>query len=259
MDATDDDFLMDKRQLAGVITARTRAIIPVHLYGKPAPMDPILQLADAQRLLVIEDAAQAHGASIASKRVGSFGACGCFSFHPSKNLAAAGDAGAIVTNSRLGQRRQNEHSLVGLNTKLDGLQAAVLSDKLPKLDTWNAARAQVADWYRQDLQGCPVSFQGLSHDTVQVYHLLPVRTPRRDAMLSFLRAEGVDAVVRYPTPIHLQPAFENYGWQSGQFPVSESLARELLCLPIRPDMQRFEVAYVTERIKKFVANRANAA
>ncbi|MDQ2775380.1 MAG: DegT/DnrJ/EryC1/StrS family aminotransferase, partial [Acidobacteriota bacterium] len=265
VDAVEDTFLMNTAQVEAAITTRTRVIIPVHLYGKPTPMRELLSIAERDQILLIEDAAQAHGAEKDGQRVGSFGAAGCFSFHPSKNLAAAGDAGAIVTNSKdlagridlyrsLGQAGQNNHVVVGLNSKLDSLQALILQSKLDRLDDWNQARNRVADSYRARLADAPVSFQSQDARELHVYHLFQMRTPRRDALLQYLRSEGVDAVVRYPQPVHLQPAFAGYGWRPGQFPIAETLARELVCLPIRPDMDEGEVAFVTSKVKQFFAN-----
>ena len=262
VDADSDTFLLDLAQLPGVLTPKTKAIVPVHLFGKPLPMAPVLELAERNRVLVIEDAAQAHGARVGGRRVGSFGVAGCFSFHPSKNLAAAGDAGALVTNDAalvrkfdmyrsLGQRNQNEHLVVGLNSKMDGIQARVLSWKLPRLDEWNRSRAEIAETYRAGLCDLPISFQATDANEVHVYHLFQIRVKGRDRLLSFLRSKGIDAIVRYPTPIHLQPAFERWGWRRGQFPVSERLAEELLCLPIRPAMREEEIQFVIQAVRDF--------
>lgn len=231
VDAKADSYLIDEEQVDALLDGQVRAIIAVHLFGKPVPMLSLLQTAARKNLQVIEDAAQAHGASIHGRRVGSFGAAGCFSFHPSKNLAAAGDAGAIVTNDSelaktldmqrcLGQHRQNEHVLVGLNSKLDAIQARVLSWKLPSLDSWNASRTRIAERYRAELRDLPLFFQAHNEDEVHVYHLFQIRTQHRDALLSSLQARGIDAVIRYPTPIHLQPAFQKWGWRKGDYPVA---------------------------------------
>jgi len=262
VDADENTFLMDTGQVEALVTRRTRVVMPVHLYGKPTCMNRLLDIAERRDLFLVEDAAQAHGARIGGKRVGSFGAAACFSFHPSKNLAAAGDAGAIVTNDptlaakidecrALGQRGQNNHVRVGFNTKLHSLQAKILSAKLPYLDTWNACRRTVAQWYRERLSGVPATFQQESAGEEHVYHLFQIRTPKRDALLKHLIADSIEAAVRYPTPVHLQPAFADYGWQAGQFPVAERLARELLCLPIRQDMTSDEVDYVCGSVRRF--------
>ncbi len=265
IDADARSYLLDIRQLPGLLSPATKAILPVHLFGKPASMPEIMELAAGKSLLVIEDAAQAHGASTKGRRVGSFGIAGCFSFHPSKNLAAAGDAGAVVTDDpclaakidshrALGQQSQNDHVLVGLNTKMDTLQALVLDSKLQHLDEWNRSRAQIAYCYRSELRHLPVSFQSDSPDEVHVYHLFQLQTPHRDALLHFLKGRGIDAVIRYPTPIHLQPAFHKRGWREGQFPVAERLSKELLCLPLRPDMEEAEIEFVVRGVRDFFAN-----
>jgi dTDP-4-amino-4,6-dideoxygalactose transaminase len=225
-------------------------------------MTRLLGIARGAGLSIIEDAAQAHGARWNGRCAGGFGRLGCFSFHPSKNLAAAGDAGAVVTDDQdlalalschraLGQTSQNDHILAGLNTKLDSIQAAILSWKLDKLEQWNEQRAGVAKWYRERLADLPVSFQSTSPDETHVYHLFQVRTLRRDELVAHLRSKEVDAVIRYPVPIHLQPAFGRWNWKLGQFPVAEKLATELVALPIRPDMEAWEVDYVAECMRGF--------
>jgi dTDP-4-amino-4,6-dideoxygalactose transaminase len=262
VDADEDSFLIDEAQVEAALTAKTRVLLPVHLYGKPTPLEGLLKTAEKHGLELIEDAAQAHGARLHGRRVGSLGSLGCFSFHPSKNLAAAGDAGAVVTNSprldervcrlrELGQHGQNNHVAIGLNSKIDAIQALVLSWKLPKLDECNEQRRVVARWYRERLCHLPLRFQSSAPDEAHVYHLFQVRTERRDPLLAYLRSRGIDAVVRYPTPVHLQPAFADYGWRRGQFPVAERLADELLCLPIRPDMAVAEVEYVADTVASF--------
>ncbi len=262
VDADEETFLLDGDAVAAAITPRTRAIVPVHLYGKPTPMEPLLALAQRHGIAIVEDAAQAHGAQIAGRAVGSFGAAGCFSFHPSKNLAAASNGGCVVTNDEdvarfvdayrtHGQLVQHEHIVLGLNTKLDAFQSLILSAKLPKLREWNARRREVARRYRASLGDLPVSFQREDPGETHVYHLFQMRTPERDELLHRLNADGVEATVRYPYPIHLQPPFARFGWREGTFPVAEALGRELLALPIRPDMTDAEVDYVVERVRTF--------
>jgi dTDP-4-amino-4,6-dideoxygalactose transaminase len=225
-------------------------------------MARMLELANKNAVAIVEDAAQAHGSKLDGNRMGSVGLLGCFSFHPSKNLAAAGDGGAIATNDArlageierhrsLGQAGQNHHVVVGYNSKLDAMQAQILHWKLAKLDEWNEARRRVAEWYRERLRDLPLAFQSTSPDELHVYHLFAIRTDRRDELLAHLQRLEVDAVVRYPTPIHLQPAFADYGWKAGQFPVAEKLAKELLCLPIRPNMTTNEVDYVADCARAF--------
>jgi dTDP-4-amino-4,6-dideoxygalactose transaminase len=262
VDADEQSFLINADQIESEMSARTKAIVPVHLFGKPTPMEPILELASRHGLFVVEDAAQAHGARWHDRCVGSFGNVGCFSFHPSKNLAAAGDGGAVITSDEalaqaideirsLGQRGQNNHVRMGCNSKLDAIQARVLSAKLVYLDRWNAARRKIAAAYRDRLQDLPVGFQSQSASEEHVYHLFQIRTTKRDALRKHLVSAGVDAIVRYPQPIHLQPVFASFNWRRGTFPVSEALARELLCLPIRPDLTEVEIDYVCTQIRSF--------
>jgi dTDP-4-amino-4,6-dideoxygalactose transaminase len=262
VDALDDSFLMDTDAAAAAITSSTRAIIPVHLFGKPTPMLDLVAACHKAGVHLIEDAAQAHGACIHGRRVGSFGIAGCFSFHPSKNLAAAGDAGAVVSNDAtfieaidqlraLGQRGQNDHVVVGYNSKLDAIQARILACKLRSLDVWNEKRAYIAEQYRSSLADLPVSFQETGPGETHVFHLFQLRSARRNELLRFLLDHGIDAVIRYPVPIHLQPAFAHYGWRGGEFPVAERLADELLCLPIRPDMLPAEIEFVTSTVRSF--------
>ncbi len=266
VDAEEDTFLIDQVQVTAALSNKTAAVIPVHLYGKPTPLDDLTTIARRKGFHIVEDAAQAHGAIFKGRPVGSCGSLACFSFHPSKNLAAAGDAGAVVTNDEhlathlkrdraLGQEEQNHHLSAGLNSKLDAIQAAILLWKLPHLRKWNLRRNAVAGWYRERLADLPLHFQRTSPDELHAYHLFQIRTDKRDELLSCLRAKGIDAVIRYPVPIHLQPAFRSYGWRAGQFPVAERLARELLALPIRPDMDVWEVDYVSECIREFFLGR----
>jgi dTDP-4-amino-4,6-dideoxygalactose transaminase len=262
VDADEESFLIDESQVSSAITSRTRVILPVHLYGKPTPMRGLLNLAGRKELFIIEDAAQAHGAQIEGGRAGSFGDFGCFSFHPSKNLAAAGDGGAIATGSarqaervrrlrELGQCGQNNHVALGFNSKLDAIQARVLSWKLPQLDVWNERRRRIAAMYRERLSELPIRFQSVTPGEEHVYHLFQIRTKHRDALMNHLQRAGIDVVVRYPCPIHLQEAFNDCKWRAGQFPVAERLAKELLCLPIRPDMRPHEIDYVCHNVAAF--------
>jgi dTDP-4-amino-4,6-dideoxygalactose transaminase len=263
VDADPDTMLMDIDALEACLTSATRAIIPVHLYGKPLAMSRLAEVAASIGAVVVEDAAQAHGARLSTgEYAGTLGLAGCFSFHPSKNLAGAGDGGMIVTDDddlaedltarrTLGQRTQNEHVMVGLNSKLQPLQAVVLRAKLPALSRWNERRAQLAREYRARLEGLPLSFQADGPDEVHAYHLLQVRSRSRDPLLAHLRAAHIDAVVRYPVPVHLQPAFERFGWRKGEFPVAERLADECLCLPLYPEMGDGALDYVTGEVRAF--------
>lgn len=261
VDARPDDFLMDVDQLKGARTPRTKAVIAVHLYGLPLDADPITEFCTRHGLYLVEDCAQAVGAWAGEHRVGSIGDVGCFSFHPSKNLGAAGDAGMITTGDPeiaarvrslryFGQRTRKVHSDLGCNSKLDALQAIVLFHKLPLLDGWNALRREVAARYRERLAGLSLDFQKTSD--AHVYHLFQVRSDDRDQLREHLVARGVDAVVRYPVPIHLQPAFAGIDRPEGSLPVAERLARSLLCLPIRPDLGGDELDAVVDAVREFV-------
>ncbi len=267
VDADDETFLIDQGQVAAAITSRTRAVIPVHLYGKPTPMLGLLRLAADHGFAVVEDAAQAHGAVIHGRQVGSFGTAGCFSFHPSKNLAAASDGGCVTTgDARLarlldahrthGQLVQHEHIVLGVNSKLDAIQSAILIAKLRRLPDWNERRRRIARFYRDGLAGLGLRFQREDPGELHAYHLFQVRTAERDALLAHLRRAGVDATVRYPHPVHLQPPFSGYGWRRGMFPVAEALADQLLCLPIRPDMPHAEAEYVVGAVRAFYGRAA---
>ena len=263
VDADSNTFQMDVNALAAALKPRTKAVVPVHLYGKVMPLEKVCRLADRYGAVVIEDAAQAHGARAAECRAaGAQGLLGCFSFHPSKNLGSAGDGGMVVTSNpslfkdvrhrrALGQRTRNYHVIVGLNSKLHALQAVVLRAKLPRLEGWNEERRTLAAAYRSALRGLPVAFQRDVPGEQHAYHLFQIRVPRyqRDGHLRHLCADGADAVVRYPVPIHLQSAFNTYGWRRGQFPVAEALSRELLCPP-RPSMSDEELAYVVSSVRR---------
>jgi dTDP-4-amino-4,6-dideoxygalactose transaminase len=255
VDCRPDDYLIDLDQVQAAITARTRALVVVHLFGRAVEMSAVRELAQRHGLLVIEDAAQALGARSRGRRVGGLSAAGCFSFAPSKNLAAAGDAGAVTLDDpsvaehlrvlrHFGQSEQNEHRLLGFNSRLDTIQALVLSHKLPYLESWTESRVRIATRYRELLAELPLGFQDPGTDGEHVYHLFHVCTPARNQLLAWLQARGIDAVVRYPHPIHLQPAFAGLGYSRGDFPVSERLAAETLCLPLHHAMSEAQVEEV---------------
>jgi len=262
VDVDENSFLMNNEAAVAQVNSKTRVFLPVHMYGKPTPMGDLLLACKKNTIHLVEDAAQAHGARREGRRVGTFGTLGCFSFHPSKNLAAAGDGGAICTYREdlkkqldalraLGQVGQNNHVYLGYNSKLDSIQAKALSWKLPKLDEWNAKRRDIARIYLEQLKHLPLRFQSWDGKEEHVFHLFAVRTDQRDQLLAHLQSNGIDAVVRYPIPIHLQPAFSDCGWKKGQFPVSEALACELLCLPIRPNLTESEIDYVCASVTSF--------
>ncbi|MFF3224119.1 DegT/DnrJ/EryC1/StrS family aminotransferase [Nocardia suismassiliense] len=255
VDCDHDSHLMDLAAVRAACTSRTRAILAVHLFGRSLDMDQLTTVAADLGIAVIEDCAQAVGARWRDRRVGSIGSIGCFSFHPSKNLAAAGDAGAVTTNDpdlartvrvlrSLGQDGQNNHVRLGMNSKLDALQALVLNSKLDHLDTWNQSRRQIARRYIESCRDSGLVVSCLPEPPGDhVYHLFQVCVRDRDTVLNRLRANGIDAVVRYPTPIHRQPAFAAHHFH-GDFPNAEYQAANTLALPIRPDMSDADVEFV---------------
>ncbi|MCE7531658.1 DegT/DnrJ/EryC1/StrS family aminotransferase [Acinetobacter nosocomialis] len=266
IDADDDTFLIDIDKIEEKITSRTKAILPVHLYGKPTQMSKIMDIAKRHNLFVIEDNAQSFGAKTEGQFAGTIGDIGCLSFHPSKNLGAAGDGGAILTNNKgiyedikirrsLGQISQNEHINLGINSKLDVIQALVLNKKINKIEVWTKQRNLIAEKYIKFLSKLPISFQSRSENETHVYNLFQVRTPLRDELEKHLLKDGIDVVVRYPTPIHLQKAFESLGYSKGSFPVAEALSNQLLALPIRPDLSDSEINYICSSIYSFFGEK----
>jgi dTDP-4-amino-4,6-dideoxygalactose transaminase len=259
--------LLLKRRMAKAGWERVKAILPVHLYGHPAEMNTILEIANQYGLCVIEDACQAHGATIGGKKAGSFGAFGCFSFYPTKNLGGYGDGGMVVTNQlrlyeklRLlrcyGEKRKYEHTIKGGNSRLDELQAALLRVKLRHLDRWNEERRQRAKRYTERLAPlgvlCPFEKKGVRH----VYHLYVVRTAKRDSLQSFLKKRGIHTLIHYPIPIHQQKAFKELGYRRGDFPLTEQSSRKILSLPFFPGMKESEMEEVAGEIDHFMSTHA---
>ena len=249
-------YNIDPAQLEAAITPHTRAIMPVHLFGQPADMDAINDIAARHSLRVIEDAAQAHGATYKGRPAGSLAHAACFSFYPSKNLGCYGDGGAVVTDddhlaSRVRSLRDHgriskyEHAELGYGHRLDGIQAAILAAKLPHLDAWNEARRQRAARYNELLADTALVTPRHLPETEPVYHCYTVRAPRRDALLKALQAAGIGVGVNYPIPLHLQPAYRFLELEPGSFPVSEQAARQVLTLPMYAELtaeQQDEVA-----------------
>ncbi len=256
---------MDATLLEQAITPRTKAIMPVHLYGQAADLGAIMAIAARHGIPVVEDAAQAHGALYDGKRVGSIGAIAGFSFYPSKNLGAAGDGGAVTTNDAAlaekvrmlrngGQRGKYEHVIQGVNSRLDEMQAAVLRVKLAHLDAWNSARRRLAHRYDELLAGSSVELPEERHGAApegHVWHLFAVRHPRRDALAAYLKERGIGTAVHYPAALHLQPAFASLGLGVGAYPVAERQAREELSLPLYPELTTEDVAYVADAVRAF--------
>jgi dTDP-4-amino-4,6-dideoxygalactose transaminase len=264
VDVSPDSYLMTAEAVARAITPRTRAIMPVHLYGQAVDMDPILALAEAHDLLVVEDACQAHGARYKGRRVGSLGHAAAFSFYPGKNLGAYGDGGIVVTRCasladrvrelrNYGQRQKYCHVSLAYNRRLDTLQAAVLDVKLRHLDRWNARRAAIADRYRAHLAGLPIRLPVVEPGREHVCHLFVVQTDDRDTVLAGLKEAGIGAGIHYPIPIHLQPAYHDLGYGPGSFPVAEAAADRLLSLPVYPEMTDEQVDYVAAVLRSLVS------
>jgi dTDP-4-amino-4,6-dideoxygalactose transaminase len=240
-------FTMDPAKIERAVTPRTKAIVPVHLYGQPADMDAIRDVADRHRLIVIEDACQSHGSEYKGRRCGSMGLLGCFSFYPGKNLGAYGEGGAIVTSDpalatkvRLlrswGEEVRYEHKHRGFNYRMDGVQGAVLGVKLKYLEAWTEARRSHAAGYTRRLTGTAASAPTERPASRHVYHQYVVRVPERDAWRAALTEAGVQTGVHYPIPVHLQPAYADLGYSSGDFPIAEQAAAEVLSLPMFPEM-----------------------
>jgi dTDP-4-amino-4,6-dideoxygalactose transaminase len=255
----DPAYLIDPALLEAALTPRTKAIMPVHLYGQAVPMEPILDFARKHGLYVIEDAAQAHGAKWRGRTVGSFGEVGCFSFYPGKNLGAYGDAGAIVTNDpqlaerlRLlrdfGQRKKYEHIVKGGNCRLDSIQAAVLDVKLRHLDDWNAARLRHAVAYDAKLSEIGIEPPRRLHDEGHVYHLYVIEVEQRDRVAAALRERGIATGIHYPIPIHMQPAYADLGIARGAYPRTERSAERLLSLPMFAELTQEQIDLVAEAL-----------
>jgi dTDP-4-amino-4,6-dideoxygalactose transaminase len=262
VDVNESSYTMDPAGLEDALGPRTKAIIPVHLFGQPADMDPILEFARKNNLFVIEDAAQAHGAKYKGQTAGTVGDVGCFSFYPSKNLGALGEAGAIITdNAELqeklrmlrdhGQVRKYCHDLIGWNCRMDGIQAAALSVKLRHLESGNALRRSHALRYNQAFDGMaevaiPVEAPYARH----VYHVYAIRVEERDAVLRCLQERGIQCAVHYPVPIHLQKAYQDLGYKVGDLPISERIAREAISLPMFPELTEAQIEGVAGGVRE---------
>lgn len=267
VDIQEENYCLDSDQLEKAITPKTKAIIPVHLYGQMMDLSSVTHLAKQYDLKVIEDAAQAHGAKRNGQRAGSVGVMGCFSFYPSKNLGCFGDGGAIITNSETlrdrifllrnyGSRERNSHTIKGGATRLDALQAAVLNEKLRDLDQNNKLRYDLATQYDQALRGIgdlvlpQIPAKGLEENS-HVFHLYVIRTKRRNALLSYLRNKHIGVEIHYPMPIHRHQAYAELKYTNGSFPVAERICSAILSLPIFPYMEQDQLEYVVDQIKNF--------
>lgn len=262
VDIDPDTFTIDVNHIEDKITPQTKAIIPVHLYGQPADMDPILSIGEKHRLAVVEDACQAHGAEYKGKRTGSLGDVGCFSFYFSKNLGAYGEAGICVTSKpeiaqRLrmlrdhGSERKYYHSIIGVNARLDEVQAAVLRVKLKRLDQWNEARRRNAHMYTELLEDGPVATPGEAEYAKHVYHLYVLRSRCRDRLQTYLRDRGISTGIHYPVPVHLQGAWQIANYRTESLPITERYVGEILSLPMYPELSKESIQRVAEAIRQF--------
>ena len=259
-------YNIDPAAVAAALTARTRALLPVHFTGQAAEMRPLLELAESNGLEVVEDAAQAHGTRYDGRPCGSLSKLACFSFYPGKNLGAYGDGGMVTTSDpdvvektrrlrNYGERAKYDHVVKGVNSRLDGLQAAFLSVKLPHLPSWNEARLRHADIYTAELEGVgDLALQERSGSSTHVYHLFIVETAERDALRDFLTERGIQTGIHYPVPIHRQEAYGDLGLGLGAFPHAERLARESLSLPMYPELTAEQIRTVTDAIREFFAS-----
>ncbi|MBM4307480.1 MAG: DegT/DnrJ/EryC1/StrS family aminotransferase [Deltaproteobacteria bacterium] len=270
VDIEPDTHTMDPNALENLLQKRRRkgikAILPVHLYGHPAEMDSIIEIANRYHLTVIEDACQAHGAVHQGEKAGSFGAMGCFSFYPTKNLGCYGDGGMVVTDDKklyerlkllrcYGEKKKYEHILQGGNSRLDEAQAAILRVKLRYLDQWNNQRREKALFYKKELEGAGVVCPVEKEEYRPVYHLFVVRAKKRDGLQRFLKEKAIDTLIHYPIPIHLQKAYKDLGYRRGDLPVTEKVAREIISLPFFPEITKPEIEEVTTRLRNFYGKR----
>ncbi|GIX44828.1 MAG: aminotransferase [Candidatus Sumerlaea sp.] len=265
-DVDETTALMDPAALARVVAeVRVRAVVPVHLYGAPAPIDEIRNVCQSVGAVLIEDAAQAHFAEYHGKRIGGTGGTVCWSFYPSKNLGAFGDAGAVTTDDpeiaeqlrmlrNYGQERRYYHKLRGTNSRLDEIQAALLRAKLCYLNEWTFRRRSIAARYRSEIRNPLVRVLGVPQNCDSSCHLFPVRVAQRDHFIQWMRSQGVECLIHYPVPIHLQEAYRHLGYRLGDFPCAERLCAEVVSLPLYPELTDNEVEWVIDCVNRYVAS-----
>lgn len=260
VDCRADTCLMDVDLVERAVSIRTKAIVPVHLYGQCVDMDPLLEIGRQYGIPIVEDCAQATGATYRGRPAGTIGSMGCFSFYPSKNIGCYGDGGAVLAKDgkflerlkmlrNYGQKRRYHHQMLGLNSRLDEIQAAILSVKLPYLDQWNARRCELAARYDAGLRALPLSPVPIDRNGNHVFHLYVVRTANRDYLQKSLEACGVQTLIHYPIPIHLQEAYRYLGYSRGDFPVAEEVAGHIISLPLYPQLPEEEQDYVIASIR----------
>ena len=269
VDVDAQTYNIDPKLIESAITERTKAIMVVHLYGQPADMDAVLEVAGRHNLPVLEDACQSHGARYKGRRTGSMGAFGAFSFYPSKNLGAYGDAGALTTNDaelaekvrmmrNYGQRAKYDHVYLAWNRRLDTMQAAILRVKLRHLDAWNRSRREIASLYDELLAGTAVGLPSVAPTVEHVYHLYVLQVSERERVQEGLSSRGIGSGIHYPVPIHLQEAYSNLGFGPGSFPVTEAAAKRVISLPMYPELEEADVRRVADAITELVSVSARA-
>lgn len=260
VDIDEKTYTMDPDQMLKAINKKTKAIIPVHIFGQMADMDPIIEIAKTHGLYVIEDACQAHGAQYKGRKAGSLGRAGCFSFYPGKNLGAFGEAGAVVTNDsdlaeRIkilrdhGQKKKYHHQIIGWNARMDGIQAAVLSTKLKHLPAWNTMRRRHAATYDHLLADIPgVIMPEKAPYNTHVYHIYAIRSSHKDTLLSNLAEKKIASAIHYPIPLHLQTACSHLDYENGRFPISERCMGQFVSLPMYPELENHQIEYISETV-----------
>ncbi|QYY42552.1 DegT/DnrJ/EryC1/StrS family aminotransferase [Aneurinibacillus thermoaerophilus] len=268
VDIDPDTYNLDVTKLEAAITSKTKAIIPVHIFGQPTDMDEIMEIANKYNLYVVEDACQAIGATYKGKKVGSIGNAGCFSFFPTKNLGGYGDGGIIVTNDEELARKvqilrvhgsypKYYHSMIGYNSRLDALQAATLQVKLKYIDQWNQKRREKADFYSQSLKGLPIQLPFIKAEREAVYHLYIIQTEYRDELIQYLKENGISSGIYYPVPLHRQEVYADLGYKAGSLPESEKAALGTLALPLYPELTTEDQEHVISVVKEFFARKGN--
>lgn len=266
VDVDPERYTMDPARVEAAITPRTKALLPVHLYGQPADMDPIVEIARRRGLVVIEDAAQAHGARYRGRPVGSLGHLACFSFYPGKNLGAYGEGGMVLTSDEgwarkirmlrdWGQDRKYNHLLPGYNYRMEGIQGAILRVKLRHLERWTEARRAHAARYRELLAGCGVELPSEAPDARHVWHVYAVRARERDAVMKALGEQGIQTGIHYPIPVHLQPAYADPAYARGSFPLAERAADEVTSLPMFPELTEEQLQLVAAALRRLADAR----
>ncbi len=267
VDIKEDDFNMDPNLIESLITPKTKAIIPVHLYGNSCDMDKINEIAQKYKLFVIEDACQAHGATYKNRRVGSLSHAGVFSFYPGKNLGAYGEGGIIVTNNEdiaikckllrgHGESPKNNHQYIGFNYRMEGIQAAVLNVKLKYLDKWNEARNNIAEFYSQNFNEIMITPR-ISNENKSAFHLYVIRHKKRNELKEFLNKRGIQTGIHYEKPIHLQNAYKFLGYKEGDLPIAEKIMKEIISLPIYPELKQEQQKIIVSSVRDFVKNNPN--